>query len=285
MNLLAMLVALGAERLLSPYRDAATQRRLWSAPLRRLALPALWRAAAMPPLLVLGAAALTLLLEQQLRGEALRLLYAGVVLFLCLGPRDLADDVQRLRAARAAGDAGEVARLTRLLQMGPEPDADHRSLLGALFIQSHERLFGTLWWFIVAGPAGAVAYRLGSRLPFGLDDPASPAARSAALLHALLAWLPARLTALLFALAGSMDDSLSAWRRLRRDHAGADWRQYTWAVLAEVANAALDWEDGGGPVLASSLDAALSEVLRMQTRALLILLAFTALLATGAWIA
>ncbi|MBL6749650.1 MAG: regulatory signaling modulator protein AmpE [Nevskia sp.] len=285
MNLLAMLVALGAERLLSPYRDAAAQRRLWAALRQRLALPAFWHSAIMPPLLVLGAAALALLLERQLPAEPLRLLYAGIVLFLCLGPRDLADDVQRLRAARAAGNSGEVARLTRLLQMGPEPDADHRSLLGALFIQSHERLFGTLWWFIACGPAGAVAYRLASRLPFGLDDAATPATRSAALQHALFAWLPARLTALLFALAGSMDDSMWAWRRLRHEDGAADWRQHTWAVLSEVANAALDWEDGGGPVLASSLDAALSEVLRMQTRALLILLAFAALLAMGAWIA
>lgn len=280
-----MLVALGAERLLSPYRDAAAQGRLWAA-LRALpGVPGYWPAALMPPLVVAVATAVTALIERQLPGTPMRLLYAGAVLFLCLGPRDLADDVQRLRAARAGGNAGEVTRLTRLLQMGPEPDADHRSLLGALFIQSHERLFGALWWFVAAGPAGAVAYRLASRIPFRLIDAADPAARNAALLHALLAWLPARLTALLFALAGSMDDSMSAWRRLRQEHSGGDWRQYTWAVLAEVANAALDWEDGGGPVLASSLDAALAEVLRMQARALLILLAFAALLAVGAWLA
>jgi AmpE protein len=38
-------------------------------------------------------------------------------------------------------------------------------------------------------------------------------------------------------------------------------------------------------VVASSLDAALAEVLRMQLRALLILLALTALLTAGVWIA
>jgi membrane protein required for beta-lactamase induction len=285
MNFLAMLIALGAERLLSPYRDAAAQRRVWLGLTRWFNVPAFWRSPAMPPLLVLGAAAITALLDRAIAAEPLRLLFAGGMLFLCLGPRHLADDVQRLRAARAAGDAGEVGRLTRLLQMGPEPDADHRSLLGALFIQSHERLFGTLWWFALCGPAGAVAYRLASRLPFGLDETGTPAANSAGFLHALLAWVPVRLTALLFALAGSMDDAMSAWRRLRRSDGTADWRQHTWAVLAEVANAALDWEDAGGPVLASSLDAALAEVLRMQTRALLILLALSALLAAGAWIA
>jgi len=214
----------------------------------------------------------------------LRLPFKALVLFLCLGPRDLADDVQKLRAARAAGDSATVTRLSGVLQMGPEPDADHRSLLGALFIQSHERLFGTLWWFLAAGPAGAVLYRLASRLPALIEEAQSPAARIAALLHAVLAWVPVRLTSALYALAGSMDDALAHWRQLRRS-AHPDWQRQTWNVLATVASAALDWEDGGGPVVASSLDAALAEVLRMQQRALLILLALAALFTAGIWIA
>jgi membrane protein required for beta-lactamase induction len=284
MKLLAMLLALAAERLFSPYRDSAQRQdsRAW---LRRLLpLPALWRSAALAPLLAGVPALLALLFENSLPGELLRLPYDALILFLCLGPRDLADDVQNLRAARAAGDSAAVTRLSGALQMGPEPDADHRSLLGALFIQSHERLFGPLWWFLATGPAGAVLYRLASRLPALIEDPASPAAHVAQQLHAVLAWLPARLTSLLYALAGSMDDALSHWRQLRLS-AHPDWRRQTWNVLATVASAALDWEDGGGPVVASSLDAALAEVLRMQLRALLILLALAALFTAGVWIA
>lgn len=284
MKLLAMLLALAAERLFSPHRDAAIQTRLWDKLQQWLPLPAFWRSAATPPLLAALGAGLTYELWRALPSEPLRLLYSALVLFSCLGPRDLADDVQRLRAARAAGEAAEIARLTRALQSGPEPDADHKSLIGALFIQSHERLFGTLWWFLALGPGGAVLYRLASRLPLLIEDVHGPAARSAAALHALLAWIPARLTALLYALAGSMDDALSAWRRLSDDFDG-DWRQRSWAVLAETAGAALDWEDRGGPVVASSLDAALAEVLRMQTRAELVLLAVTALLTAGVWLA
>ncbi|MDR3417780.1 MAG: regulatory signaling modulator protein AmpE [Nevskia sp.] len=284
MKLLAMLLALAAERLFSPYRDAAVPHGVWTLLQKLLPLPAFWRSPAMPPLLVVLPAALIWFAERDSGSEPLRLPFDALLLFLCLGPRDLADDVQRLRSARSAGDTETVARLTNSLQMGPEPDADHRSLLGALFIQSHERLFGTLWWFLVGGPAGAVLYRLASRLPVLIEEPGAPAARSAALLHAVLAWIPARLTALLYALAGSMDDALADWRRLRQaPH--ADWQRQTWNVLATVTSAALDWEDGGGPVVASSLDAALAEVLRMQTRALLILLALTALFTAGSWIA
>ena len=279
-----MLLALGAERLFSPYRDSANRRESWAFVQKLLPLPGFWQSTLMPPLFVVLPALAALLVEREIHGELLRLPFQALVLFLCLGPRDLADDVQKLRAARAAGDSETVVRLSGTLQMGPEPDADHRSLLGALFIQSHERLFGTLWWFLAAGPAGAVLYRLASRLPALIADAECPAARSAALLHAALAWLPVRLTAALYALAGSMDDALAGWHHLRQS-AHPDWKRQTWTVLATVASAALDWEDSGGPVVASSLDAALGEVLRMQDRALLILLALAALFTAGIWIA
>ncbi|MBV8062717.1 MAG: regulatory signaling modulator protein AmpE [Nevskia sp.] len=284
MKLLAMLLALAAERLFSPHRDAATRSGSWPLLHKLIPLPAFWQSAIMPPLFALLPAVLVFLLQRQLHSELLRLPFQALLLFLCLGPRDLADDVQRLRSARSSGDSATVTRLSASLQLGPAPDADHRSLLGALFIQSHERLFGMLWWFLTAGPAGAVLYRLASRLPNLVDDPQGPAARVANLQHSVLAWLPARLTALLYALAGSMDDALADWRHLR-DSVQPEWQRHTWTVLATVASAALDWEDGGGPVVASSLDAALAEVLRMQLRALLILLALTALLTAGIWIA
>lgn len=287
MILLALLLALGVERLMSTRRDGGSVDsplvRLWQLlpkPLRDAPF-ATW-------LLAFALAGLVALIGSSLSGGLTQLAYATAALFVCLGPRDLADDVQRLRAARASGDAATVARLTRSLQRGPAPDADHRSLLGALFIQSHERRFGACLWFIVGGPAGAVLYRIASRLSALVETPS--AQRSAALLHNLLAWLPARLTALLFGLAGSMDDALDALKRVQREAptAGSDgWQPRTWSLLAEAANASLDWEDapGSGPMIASSLDATLAEVLRMETRATLILLALVALFTAGVWVA
>ncbi len=285
MILLAMLLALGAERLLSSRRRSGSAdpvlARLWPR------LPAVIRHhAGTPWLLALVAAAVTIGLAEQLQPALLELLFSAAVLLVCFGPRDLADDVQRLRAARSAGDAATVARLSRVLQLGPMPDADHRSLLGALFIQSHERRFGACLWFIVLGPAGAVLYRVASRLAVLIEDTA--AQRQAALLHSLMAWLPARITALLYGMAGSMDDALDAFGRVQREPvSGTDgWQRRTWSLLAETANAALDWEDApdSGPMIASSLDATLAEVLRMETRATLILLALVAMFSAGAWV-
>jgi AmpE protein len=289
MILIAMLLALAAERLLSPYRDGVIAARFGTGLLR--ALPALiGRHPALPWLLTALGAGIVVLLYNGIESSLINVPFAAVVLFLCLGPRDLSEDVQRLRAARSAGDAATVTRLTRLLQMGPAPDADHRSLLGALFIQSHERRFGVLLWFLVAGPGGAVLYRLASRMPSWLESTDDAQARSASLLHNLLAWLPTRVTALLYGLAGSLDDALAAWRRVHdepRDPATWNWQRHSWSLLAETANAALDWEDSadGGPMVTSSLDPTLAEVLRMETRATLILLALTALFTAGVWVA
>jgi AmpE protein len=273
MTLLAMLLALLAERALSPHRDALP----WPA------LPSKLRGPAWPWVIAIGIAVIVGLLHAAIDNSWLAMAFAAFVLFVCLGPRDLVDDVQRLRAARAAGDAETVTRLTLGMQRGPSPDADHRSLLGALFIQSHERVLAPLLWFVALGPAGAVLYRLASRLPLRIDDAA--ALRSAQTLHSALAWPTQRLASLLFGLAGSLDDALIAWKRLRAE-GPSDWRTHGWTLVAEMANAALDWEDGGGgPVVASSLDATLAEVLRMQLRALLILLAVVALFTAGIWAA
>ncbi|MDB5987685.1 MAG: hypothetical protein JWR16_2738 [Nevskia sp.] len=285
MNLLAIVLALIAERLSSPHRHAEVARtQVWQT--LRNTLPGLWTSAAAIVALILLPVVLVEALHRAITPMPLRLLFDAALLFVCLGPRDLSDDIKLLRAARAQADSAAVTRISAQLQMGPEPDTDHRSLIGALFIQSHERLFGMLWWFLLGGPAGAVLYRIASRLPCLIADTASPAARLARQIHAVLAWLPARLTAALFALAGSMDDAARAWRRLRLDP-HADWQRRTWTVLAEVAAAALDWEDssGGGAAENLSLDAVLHEVQRMQARTLLILLAVAALLSAGTFIA
>ena len=120
----------------------------------------------------------------------------AAVLLLCLGPRDLAEDVHDLLAAREAGDIARVQQIARNLQRGPQPDESHRSLMGTLFIQSHEKLFGVLLWFFVFGPAGAVAYRIACRLPRLMHETAaaSLAERTADWVHGLLAWAPVRVT-------------------------------------------------------------------------------------------
>lgn len=253
---------------------------------RYLPLGAYWRSWLAPVLLLAAGTALAALLDIWIAHPLPDLAFATVVLFLCLGPRHLAADIQQLIEAHEKNDAAAERTLTLALLRGPGRQATRRSLIGALFIQSHERLFGVLLWFFAAGPAGAVFYRLASRMPRFVHEtqPDTAAEEAAVALHAAAAWVPARLTAALFGLAGSLDQALKRWQELR---AGvfASWRERVWAILAEASAASLTTEDGeAGPVVPATLEAALREVLAMQQRALLILLAAFGLFSAGGWI-
>ncbi len=285
MTLIGILIALGLERVLGQIPG-------WGRPILFLAAlrgaqkvvpDIVWRSPLLPLLVIVVPTALVWWAREQIGSPILELCASAAVLLLCLGPRDLAEDVHDLIRARDAQDHVRAAQLARNMQRGPNPGETHRSLIGALFIQSHEKLFGILLWFFAAGPAGAVAYRLASRLPRLLSEtaPGSAAQATADWLHGALAWIPARMTAALYGLAGSLDDAMNAWRRLAGNRENL-WRTQTWAVLAEVSSASLRAEEpDGGRIVPASLQAALEEVLSMQWRALLVLLAFFAFFATG----
>lgn len=286
MTLIGILLALALERALGHYRG-------WGRPILYLAyvrtlrrvfsLRALWTSWLAPVILLPPPVIAVYYVHDMITSPFLDVLLSAGVLLLCLGPRDLAEDVHSLLEARARGDTHTANHLSRALLRGPHADASRRTLIGALFIQSHERLFGVLFWFFAVGPTGAVLYRLASRLPRALNEISndSNAARLAETVHDILAWVPGRATALLYGLAGSLDDALSAWRHLGFT-TGREWRAGTWAVLATIPAASLNIEEADGtPAAPSTLDANLDEVLKMQSRALLILLAFFAFFTTG----
>ncbi|HUS23406.1 MAG TPA: cobalamin biosynthesis protein [Candidatus Binatia bacterium] len=254
---------------------------------RAVPLPRYWRSAFAPMVLLALALLAAAGVDWLLRGVALaRLAFGSMVLFLCLGPRDLSEDVHRLLAARGAGDAAAAELLTRTLLRGPDSHVSKRSLIGALFIQSHERLFGVLLWFFAAGPAGAVLYRVASRMPRFLHEtqPGTDAEDAAVSLHAAAAWIPARVTTLLIGMAGSLDHLLREWGLLRRTQR-LPWRDSSWAVLADVGSStiAVDASETGFAVPAT-LDACLREVLAVQQRALIILLAAFAMFTAGTFV-
>ena len=289
MILIGILIALALERLLGdlPHMgDPWLLRGLLRNLQQFINWPALWSSWVAPMLLVLLGTALTVWLEWWFKPLLLDLLFSVAVLFLCLGPRDLADDIKRLLRAREEGDEDAEHQLTQRLLLGPGRRQSRRFLIGALFIQSHERLFGVLIWFFLAGPAGAVFYRLASRMPRFMTEmqPATPAESLAVQLHAAAAWIPVRLTSALYMLAGSADTAAAQWRAVN----GAKdmhWCARTWATIAEVGCGALTAStESEGPSVPSDLDACLREVVSLQQRALLVLLAFFALFTAGGWV-
>ncbi|MFZ5485369.1 MAG: regulatory signaling modulator protein AmpE [Pseudomonadota bacterium] len=148
------------------------------------------------------------------------LAWSAAVLYQCLGFR-LPFETARQYAERFV--AGDVARAeesaTRLgIAGGGE---SFRPVLAALFRFGLARLAGVLFWFIVLGPFGAVAYALTLRLAerwAGEDDFHAVVAQ----IRPLLDWLPARLLAFSFAIVGNFEDALGGWRSREVDEAGVE---------------------------------------------------------------
>lgn len=150
---------------------------------------------------------------------------AVIVLFFSLGPKDIGEQVQEYCDAVRAEDADAVHRTAKSLlerDVPDDPGERSRAVEAAVCVQANNRLFAVIFWFIVLGPLGAWAYRVTDlirrRAVFnvGRGDsdgvPIRAIAEAAGNLHGWVAWIPARLTALGYALAGSFDAGIGAWR-------------------------------------------------------------------------
>lgn len=142
-----------------------------------------------------------------------------LLLAFALGAKSLAEHAQAVAAPLAAGDlptAREavsriVARETAHLDETGVATAAVESVLE----NGHDAVFGALFWFFVAGGAGAVLFRFANTLDamWGYrDERRRYFGWAAARLDDLLGFVPARLTALTYALMGSTRAALACWR-------------------------------------------------------------------------
>ncbi len=230
MNFLALILGLMVERLLTHLFHLREFH--WLDPLFDQAFARIGNLSSYAARVLVGLLALLLVLPVALFEAALsdRLLhipgfvFAVIVLLFCLGPRDLVEEVDDYRAAITRGDQDELNALaTELLECNQDSAAGPPDIEAAVYAQANNRIFGVVFWFIVLGAAGAWLFRVLDLLRrraicragvTSLD--AAPAYLQAALLlHRVLAWVPARLLMIGYALAGSYDSAVQAWRELR----------------------------------------------------------------------
>jgi len=221
MFLLAILISLALEKLVPAldglrslqwfhrYADGL-RRRLLSAGKRRGTLTVLLTV--LPPVALVGGA--QYLLDQLLWLFSFAL--SLVVLVYALGPRDMQRQVNAYLAARANGDEEGAAAILRELLPFPPPAGEQArtdAVIDMVLLLTHERVLAVFFWFVLLGPMGAILYRLVSEL---VSKPPENANEdywlTATRLHMLLAWLPAHLSALSFAVMGSFMHALHAWR-------------------------------------------------------------------------
>lgn len=256
MKLIALLIGLAVERLATQSFHLRELR--WLDRVIDRGFQQVDRFANWPPLLLVISLSIVLvlpvLLVRLLLGDALYgflyLIFAVVVLFFSFGPKDIGEEVNEYCAALEGGDEERI-RVTgkALLEKDPPPDPIERTdeVEAAVFVQANNRLFAVIFWFVVLGPVGAWAYRVTDlirrRAVFKAardaneQSAASLSVEAAENLHGWLAWIPARLAAFGYAMAGSFDGALSAWRTSK---VGLPPREQSENLLSRVGIGALD---------------------------------------------
>jgi len=147
------------------------------------------------------------------------LVVAALLLYLCLGRRALREHLQPIAAALEQHDLVQARALVARIVSRDCDDMDEAQITRAAIESALENgldaIFATLFWFVVAGPAGAVLHRLVNTLDamWGYRTPRFAGfGWAAAKLDDVMGFVPARLTALTYALLGNVRAALHSWR-------------------------------------------------------------------------
>jgi len=268
MHLIALLIGLVIERFATRYFRWRRMRwldRLIDAGFRQTRhfgnWPALIPVIILAVLLVLPVFAVMFTLGDTLEGFTY-LILAIIVLMFSIGPKDIGEEVDDYCTALASEDEEQIQNAAKAIIEAAVP-ADERdriaSVEAAVCVQANNRLFAVVFWFVLLGavlgsigPLAAWTYRVTDmirrRAVFSAARGEQPDAcmerirDAAAHLHGLLAWVPARLTAISYAAAGHADAAIAALRAPTEDH-GETISERSEHLLARVGVAALALQD------------------------------------------
>lgn len=148
------------------------------------------------------------------------------LLYLAIGWRSLEQHAGLVRDALFTNDL-PAARQQAGFMVSRDTDAlDHEGVAKAtvesVLENGNDAIFGAIFWFVLAGAPGAVIYRLANTLDAMWGYRTARYARfgwAAARLDDVLNFIPARLTALSYALVGNFTRASRCWRAQ-----GAQWK-------------------------------------------------------------
>ncbi len=143
----------------------------------------------------------------------------ALLLWLALGGHSLGQHARAIAAPLAAGDLPAarqaVGRIVSRDTTALDEEGVAKAAVESVLENGNDAVFGALFWFFLLGGAGAVLFRLANTLDamWGYKD----ARRiyfgwAAARIDDALNFIPARLTALTYALLGNTQQALACWR-------------------------------------------------------------------------
>ena len=210
----------------------------------------------------------------------LAFLWTVAILYVTLGFRQFSHYFTDIRDALDDGDentARELLAQWRQVDASELPRSEIvRHVIEYSVLAAHRHVFGVLGWFSVLaalglGPAGAVFYRMAefvsrywvykSKAP---GEGASPALQTAAArAWGVIDFVPARVTSLGFAVVGSFEDAIDAWRhynqRFAAGDAAASGNRNDGVILAATSGA-VNVQLGGVPLKARRSAASMGDV-------------------------
>jgi adenosylcobinamide-phosphate synthase len=143
----------------------------------------------------------------------------ALLLYFCLGLRSLRDHMLPIGQALLQGDLDGARHLTSRIVSRDTAEASPSDLAKAavesMLENGNDAVFGTLFWFLVAGGPGALLFRLANTLDamWGYRTPRFASfGCAAARIDDMLNWIPARLTALSYAALGNAQLAWDCWR-------------------------------------------------------------------------
>lgn len=162
-------------------------------------------------------------------GWPFAMLWSVAVLYITLGFRQFSHHYTGIRDALAEGDeqrARELLARWQGVDVGDLPRSEVvRHVIEYSALAAHRHVFGVLAWFSVLaalglGPTGAVFYRMAefvsrhwrARQGGATQTASAGLQRATRAAWTAIDWLPARLTALCFAVVGSFEEAIEGWR-------------------------------------------------------------------------
>ena len=191
------------------------------------------------------------------------LLFAVLIVFFCLGPRDLGTEVDEYCSALARGDTERSeAVLTELCEGDHSGADDIDAVEEAIFVQATNRIFGVVFWFVALGN----------------PDDGAGALAAVETVHGVLVWIPARLAVIGYAFSGSFDDAFNCWRNYEL-RAELPFHRSNDEVVACVGKAAMT----GFLEEAPNSSAAARNAMRLVTRTVFIWITVIAVMTLFGW--
>jgi len=186
-------------------------------------------------------------------------LWHVALLYVTLGFRQFSHHFTAIRDALEDGDEAQARELLAQWQqvtVGDIPRSEIvRHAIEHSMIAAHRHVFGVFFWYAVMsviglGPVGAVVYRMAEHAQGRWQRKQADGSDVSDVLRAVsqrawmaIDWLPARATALGFAIVGSFEDAMDGWRnhaqRFPEDNDGVILAATAGAINIQLGGAAL----------------------------------------------